>query len=58
MTKPVRFTQADLRRAVAGVAAAGVPIGRIEIDPATGKIVILPATDKPAHDNDEWADLG
>lgn len=56
MSKPVRFTQADLRRAVAGVAAAGVPIGRIEID-ANGKIVILPATGKPEHDNDEWVDL-
>lgn len=56
MSKPVRFTQADLRRAVAGVVSAGVLIGRIEIDP-NGKIVILPATGKPEHDNDEWADL-
>ena len=39
-----RFTQADLKRAVAGVAAAGVPIGRIEIDP-NGLIVILPMND-------------
>lgn len=57
MSKPVRFTQADLRRAVAGVTAAGIPIGRIEIEPSSGKIVILPASGKPAHDNDEWADL-
>lgn len=56
MSRPVRFTQADLRRAVAGATAAGVLVGRIEIEP-NGKIVILPATLKPAHDNDEWSDL-
>lgn len=56
MSRPVRFTKADLQRAVAGATAAGLLVGRIEIEP-NGKIVILPATDKPAHDNDEWADL-
>jgi len=56
VTRPAKFTQADLKRAVSGVVAAGVLIGRIEIDP-NGKIVILPATGKPEHDNDEWADL-
>lgn len=56
MSKPARFTQADLRRAISGATAAGVLVGRIEIEP-NGKIVILPRTDKPEHDNDEWVDL-
>ena len=56
MGAKLKFTQADLKRAVAGVTAAGIPIGRIEIDP-NGRIVILPATGIAAHDNDEWADL-
>jgi hypothetical protein len=56
VSRPVRFTQADLKRAVAGATAAGMLVGRIEIEP-NGKIVILPRTDKPTHDNDEWADL-
>lgn len=56
MTARVRFTQADLKRAVSGAVSAGVLIGRIEIEP-NGKIVILPINDKLAHDNDEWVDL-
>lgn len=57
MTAPARFTKADLKRAVSGVVAAGVVVGRVEIEPATGKIIILPLAGKQAHDNDEWADL-
>lgn len=39
MTAPARFTKADVKRATAGVEAAGLPVGSVEIDP-TGKIVI------------------
>ena len=56
MSKPARFTQADLRRAITGATSAGVLVGRIEIEPS-GKIVILPLIGKPEHDNDEWAVL-
>ena len=56
MTIPARFTKADVKRAVSGVVAAGVPIGRVRIDP-NGNIEIMPATGKQRHDNDEWADL-
>lgn len=56
MTAPARFTQATLKRAAAGVLAAGLPIARIEID-ADGKIVIIPGTPKKAAEVNEWADL-
>jgi hypothetical protein len=39
---PSTFRQQDVTRAVKGVAAAGVHIGRVEIDKA-GKIVIIAA---------------
>lgn len=56
MTAPARFTKADLKRAVSGVVAAGVAIGRIEID-GNGKIVILPANTNTRAGDNEWADL-
>jgi hypothetical protein len=39
--RPSTFKQRDVTRAVKAVTAAGVDIGRIEID-TTGKIVIVP----------------
>ena len=57
MTAQARFTQADLKRAAAGVVAAGLPIARIEID-REGKIVIIPgATVSRLGNDNEWADL-
>lgn len=56
MTKPARFTQSDVKRAVSGYIAAGLPPPAVRIDP-NGSIEILPAKAKQAHDNDEWADL-
>ena len=41
MSAIVRFKQADIKRAAAGVIAAGLPVAKIEIDP-NGKIVIFP----------------
>jgi hypothetical protein len=55
MTARARFTQADVKRVLAGAAAAGQSV-RVIITPA-GQIEILPVTGKPTHDNDEWADL-
>lgn len=57
MGERARFTQADMKRAAAGVLAAGLNIAKIEIDP-NGKIVIIPGAAK--NDNarlNEWADL-
>lgn len=57
MTAQARFTQADLKRAVAGVVSAGQAIARIEID-REGKIVIIPGPTQTRLGNDnEWADL-
>ncbi len=56
MTAQARFTQADLKRAAAGVTAAGLAIARIEIDP-NGKIVIIPGKPTIRRDANEWADL-
>jgi len=56
VTAPARFTKADIKRAVSGFVAAGVPVGAVRIHP-NGHIEILPARGKLAHDNDEWADL-
>lgn len=56
MTVPARFTQADIKRAAAGVAAAGFNIAKIEIDP-NGKIVIIPGPPDKDSGPDEWSDL-
>jgi hypothetical protein len=55
MTK-VRFRQADLRRALRAVKDAGAIVERIEIEPSTGKIVIIPAGAASAPDTelDTW----
>lgn len=57
MTAPARFRQADVKRAVAGIVAAGLSVAKVEID-AGGKIVVIPGkpTTSPGNDN-EWADL-
>ena len=41
--RPCAFRQRDIARAVRGAEAAGVEIGRLDIDLATGKISIVPA---------------
>lgn len=56
MTAPARFTQSDVKRAASGAVAAGLAIGRIEIDP-NGKITIIPAAATEKSDSNEWADL-
>lgn len=56
MTAQARFTQADIKRAAAGVKLAGLDIAKIEID-HTGKIVIIPGLPKQKSEQSEWADL-
>ena len=40
--RPALVTQLEIKRAVAGAQAAGLRIGRIEVDQTTGKVVIWP----------------
>lgn len=57
MTERARFTQADMKRAAAGVLAAGLHIAKISID-RDGSISIIPTVARPTAENDdEWADL-
>ena len=44
MRKATTFKQRDIARAVRGARAAGVEVGRLDIDPKTGTISIVPAT--------------
>jgi hypothetical protein len=54
----VPFKQADVKRAVAGVIAAGVPADkiRVEVDPVVGRIVVttIPAPEPPPNALDQW----
>ena len=53
---PVAFKQADVSRAVKGVKAAGVPVGRVEILPDGRIIVCSEAATAPAPETafDQW----
>jgi len=56
MDRQKRFKQGDISRALKGATAAGMKVGRVEIDPH-GKIVIISesgAATKPATDLDTW----
>ena len=54
--RPKAFKQHDVTRALRGAKAAGLEIGAVEIDPASGKIVIRPGAPAPAagHELDQW----
>jgi hypothetical protein len=41
--RPCAFKQRDIARAVRGAEAAGVKVGRVDIEPNTGRISIVPA---------------
>lgn len=54
--RQARFRKVDLTRAIAAAKAGGLAIGKVEIDPISGKIVLVAASKQPAADNavDEW----
>ena len=53
--QPCAFKQRDIARAVRGAEAAGVEIGRVDIDPLTGKISIVPTVaSKNYSELDSW----
>lgn len=53
---PLSFKQADVHRAVKGAKAAGMELGRVEIDPASGRIVLVAVgkAEEPRNDLDKW----
>lgn len=53
MTTAARFKQVDVTRAVKGAVAAGLRVGRVEIDP-NGKIVILSESVAPIRGPNPW----
>jgi hypothetical protein len=51
------FRARDLREALKAVAAVGQAVSKIEIDPASGRIIIVTgngAAEEPATDLDRW----
>lgn len=54
MTARATFRQADLTRAMRAARAAGYEEAKVEIDPATGKIVVY--TKSPAANDDGRSD--
>lgn len=53
---PVSFKIADVARAIKGARKGNMEPGRVEIDPVTGKIVIIAAaqTGDRENDVDKW----
>ena len=40
--RPALVTQVEIKRAVAAALAAGLQIGRVDVDHATGRVSIIP----------------
>ncbi len=53
VTVAAKFKQQDVTRAVKGAKAAGMRVGRVEIDP-NGRIVILSESVAPASEPNPW----
>jgi hypothetical protein len=57
MRRPSKFKKTDVTRAAKAVLAAGVGIARIEIEPVSGKITIMPSSSSGSEettDLDTW----
>lgn len=55
--RPATVKQADVTRAVKGAVAAGLAVGRIEIDQRNGKVIIWPAGAPGSASGNEWDEV-
>lgn len=55
--RPASVTQAEVTRAVKAVAAAGVPVGRVEVDPRTGRVVVHAASPAASDGPNPWDEV-
>lgn len=57
--QPVKFKEVDIKRAVKATQKAGVSVLRVEVDPKTGKIVVIAKGQEPGETGvDTWEDVG
>ncbi|WP_210878080.1 hypothetical protein [Roseovarius autotrophicus] len=55
--RPATVKQADVTRAVKGAVAAGLAVGRVEIDQRNGKVIIWPAGASDGTSGNEWDEV-
>jgi hypothetical protein len=53
-SRAARFKTADITRAYRALSTAGMAIGRVEIDPNTGRMVFVPEVATSADGTNEW----
>ncbi|MHC2332814.1 putative membrane protein YgcG [Bradyrhizobium sp. USDA 4454] len=52
------FKQGDLAKAIKAAVKSGVKLRRVEIDPATGRIILFPGEPDPTGaSGNEWDDV-
>jgi hypothetical protein len=60
MTARIRFSQADVTRAYRGAVKAGMSVQRIEVCPATGRVVVIagaPLSADLSSEPNEWDEV-
>ena len=45
--RPALVSQAEIKRAVAGILAAGLRVGRVEVDHRNGRVIVIPEGSQP-----------
>jgi hypothetical protein len=54
--KPLRFHQREIERAIRGIKRMGLPVGRIEVDPVSGKFAIVTTEQTGTALHNPWDD--
>jgi hypothetical protein len=52
--KPLRFHQREIERAIRGIKKMGLPVGRVDVDPTTGRISIVTADQTNTDQQNPW----